>query len=289
MSFSGISRDLGGCRKVAIINRKGGTGKTTTAVNLAAVLALRLSLEGKRILLVDWDSQRNATISMGMSDQFRDEESLFSIASASHLGVHNLDVMGASPFLGVVEEDAIKGEKGWEVLNRALAVVESEYAFIIIDCPPSLSWLALNALVASTEVLVPMQGEYLSRHGVAQLGQVVELLRLRGCACRIHGVLFTMYDSRTKLASIVERDVRDSLDCVVFQTVIPRSVRVAEAPLYGKPGVMYDPSARAARAYFEFADEFLESLKVHSAENRFRSSAILNEYDIDTDYYGRSV
>lgn len=229
---------------VAVSNRKGGTGKTTTAVNFAAALALR----GNSVLLIDWDPQGNATTSVGVRQKGL---KIFDIVQSS---VRGLDLMSGRESLELFEEDAIKGNADVNTLGERLFHVKHEY--VVIDCAPSLSWLTINALVAASCVLIPVQCEFLSLDGLSKLSLVLELLKLKSYQRDVR-VLFTMYDKRNRLARAVEDDVRKHFADQVLRTKIPRNVRLAEAPSHGTPGVLYDPSSAGAIAYKALAEEFL--------------------------------
>jgi chromosome partitioning protein len=230
---------------VSISNKKGGTGKTTTAVNFAAALALR----GSRVLLVDWDPQGNAATSLGV----RGDRGLFSITGTSVAG---LDVMLGGDELASYEEESIKSGAGFDTLARKLFHVKHQY--IVIDCAPSLGWLTVNALYASTHVIVPMQCEFLSLEGLSKLTGMIELLSLKGHKCSMR-IVFTMHEGRSRLARAVEQDVQEYFGDRVYKTKIPRNVKLAEAPSYGIPGVLYSARSPGALAYLSLAQEFVDT------------------------------
>lgn len=244
---------------IAIANQKGGVGKTTTAINLAAVFAK----DGLRVLLVDADPQANATSGIGiLRGSFR--RSLYHVlvlgesieAAVLPTEIPGLQIVPANKDLAGAEIELVDAEKREFKLRNALAGVEASYDLIIIDCPPSLGLLTLNALTASTSLLVPIQAEYYALEGVTELfDTLARIRRLHNSALTIEGLLLTMYDERTNLSSAVASDLRDFYGQQVFQTVIPRNVRLAEAPSYGKPIIIYDPNSKGSEAYIELSKE----------------------------------
>ena len=238
---------------IAIANRKGGTGKTTTSVNLSSALALA----GHKVLLVDWDPQKNATTGLGMKDEVANYSGFTAIPS----NIPNLDIFTSNEDLNIFEENAIKSQLHLRVLQEKLQKLQ--YPYIIIDCAPSLSWLTLNALAAASDVLIPMQCEFYSLEGLSQLYQMLELMQLRNYKCKLHGIVFTMYDARNRLTNAVHQDVAKYFGDKVYKTTIPRNVRLAEAPSYGKPCITYAPKSFGAEAYQELAKEFLLRINNH--------------------------
>ncbi len=246
---------------IAIANQKGGVGKTTTAVNLAAVLASTQL----RVLLVDADPQGNATSGAGIQrGSFRRsvyqcivigdpvEEALLPTE------IPNLQVLPANKDLAGAEVELVELERREFRLREALATVAGNFDYIIIDCPPSLGLLTLNALTAAHSLLVPIQCEYYALEGVTELfDTLARIRRLHNPSLTIEGLLLTMYDERTNLSSAVASDLRDFYGRQVFETVIPRNVRLAEAPSYGKPITQYDPHSRGAEAYFQLGKEII--------------------------------
>jgi chromosome partitioning protein len=244
---------------IAIANQKGGVGKTTTAVNLAAVFAN----QGLRVLLVDTDPQANATSGVGVArGSFR--RSLYHVLVLNedinnvilHTELSGLDLVPSTKDLAGAEIELVDADHREFRLRDALASLEPLYDYIIIDCPPSLGLLTLNALTASKSLLVPIQAEYYALEGVTELfDTLARIRRLHNSALSIEGLLLTMYDERTNLSSAVASDLRDFYGGQVFKTVIPRNVRLAEAPSYGKPIIVYDPHSRGSEAYIELSKE----------------------------------
>jgi len=252
-------------KTIAVANQKGGVGKTTTAVNLAAIIA---SL-GNRVLLVDADPQGNATSGIGIQrGSFRRglyhcvvlDEPISGIALPT--SIPTLRVVPSNKDLAGAEVELVGLEQREFRLKNALAAVESDYDYIFIDCPPSLGLLTLNALTAAKSLLVPIQCEYYALEGVTELfDTLARLRRLHNPGLMIEGLLLTMYDERTNLSAAVAADLRDFYGLQVFQTVIPRNVRLAEAPSYGKPIISYDASSKGADAYSQLAREIIHESK----------------------------
>ena len=252
-------------KSIAVANQKGGVGKTTTAVNLAAVLANW----GHRVLLVDADPQGNATSGVGIQrGSFRKglyhalvlDEPLSSITLQTELA--GLDVVPSNKDLAGAEIELVEVEHREVRLRRCLETVDADYQYIIIDCPPSLGLLTLNALTAAKSLLVPIQCEYYALEGVTELfDTLARIRRLHNPSLTIEGLLLTMCDERTNLSAAVAADLRDFYGRQVFQTVIPRNVRLAEAPSYGKPILTYDPHSKGADAYAQLAREIVDESK----------------------------
>ena len=244
---------------IAIANQKGGVGKTTTTVNLSAAL----SLMGKKVLLVDCDPQGNASSGMGVPKTHRPNtyDMLISDKTAAECVVETEygDVIPASKELAAASVELIHAENREYVLKNKISALYSEYDYIFLDCPPSLELLTVNALVAADSVLIPMQCEYYALEGIADL-----LTSIKMCSRRlnkrlgIEGIVLTMYDSRANLTTQVADELRKHLADKVYTTVIPRSVRLSEAPSHGIPGVVYDRVNRGSKGYMALAAEFLK-------------------------------
>jgi chromosome partitioning protein len=247
-------------RVVAISNQKGGVGKTTTAVNLAASMAVA----EQKVLLVDMDPQGNASSGVGISERngpnslypvLFGEATLADVTQPTELPY--LEIVPAARDLAGVEVEMASVEDRATRLRDALASVRDNYDFVFLDCPPSLGILTINALVAADVVLVPMQAEYYALEGLSDLAGTVERVRATlNPRVQIHGVLLTMFDARNNLSNQVAEEVRKHFH--VFETVIPRNVRLAEAPSYGRPVILYDAGSRGSHGYLSLAREILE-------------------------------
>jgi len=249
-------------RVIAIANQKGGVGKTTTSINLSACLAEA----GKKVLVIDTDPQGNATSGLGLDkdecentvydlvlDQCSIKECMYKVENIPNLTIipSNVDLAGAEiELLGINEKEYI--------LRNAVDYVKDDFDYVIIDCPPSLNMLTINAMTTADSVLVPIQCEYYALEGISQLIHTIDLVQQRlNSKLKIDGVVFTMYDARTNLASDVVDTVKNNLNATVYQTIIPRNVRLAEAPSHGLPINLYDEKSAGAESYRNLAKEII--------------------------------
>ena len=246
---------------IAVANQKGGVGKTTTTINLAASLA---ELDQK-ILVIDVDPQGNTTSGFGVDKNSQDNtiyELLLDDCSVNETiikgVVPNLDLIASNVNLAAAEIELIGIPRKEYILRDALDFVKDDYDYIFLDCPPSLSVLTVNAMTASDTVLVPIQCEYYALEGLSQLIHTINLVRERlNPVLDIEGIVFTMYDARTNLSQAVVQDVRSFFGSAMYETIIPRNVRLAEAPSYGEPITIYEPKSAGAEAYKKLAKEML--------------------------------
>ena len=248
-----------------VANQKGGVGKTTSTVNLAAGLAKI----GQRVLMVDLDPQGNATMGSGVDKrqlEFTVYDVLIESASVAEAKVHSetcgYDVLGANRELAGAEVELVQLERREKRLKTALAAVDADYDFMLIDCPPSLSMLTLNGLCAAHGVIVPMQCEYFALEGLTDLVNTIKQVHANlNKDLQIIGLLRVMFDPRITLQQQVSEQLKGHFADKVFNTVIPRNVRMAEAPSYGLPGVVFDPQAKGSQAFVEFAEEMVQRIK----------------------------
>lgn len=246
-------------RIIAIANQKGGVGKTTTCVNLCAALCRM----GKRVLLVDGDPQGNASSGMGVSKTSKPNtyDLLINGSPAEDCIVHTEygDVIPTGNELAAASVELIDAEEREYVLKKALLGLYSDYDYIFVDCPPSLELLTVNALVAADSVLIPMQCEYYALEGITDLMTSIKMCNRRlNRRLEVEGIVLTMYDSRMNLTTQVENELRKFLGAKVYQTVIPRSIRLSEAPSHGIPGIEYDKYNKGTKAYLALAQEFIK-------------------------------
>ena len=249
-------------RIIAIANQKGGVGKTTTAINLSACLAEK----GKKVLAIDMDPQVNMTSGLGVNKDSVEKTVYDLIIGEAQIEeiickevLENLDVLPTNIDLSAAEIELIGIENKEYIIKNEVEKVKENYDFIIIDCPPSLSMLTINAMTTADSVLVPIQCEYYALEGLSQLIHTIELVKERlNSNLEIEGDVFTMYDARTNLSLQVVENVKDNLNQNIYKTIIPRNIRLAEAPSYGMPINQYDPKSSGAESYRLLADEVIE-------------------------------
>ena len=255
---------------ISVINQKGGVGKTTTAINLAAGLS---QLE-KKILIIDLDPQGNATTGLGLSNTEDSSDTIYGVLNNTNAisdiikktKFKNLDIITSNVDLSGIEVETAGDSKRAFILKEKLSLFlrdfSENYDYILIDCPPSLSLLTVMALVASNSLLVPLQTEFFALEGITQLIKTIDRIKVGlNPNLKIRGILLTMFDKRNKLSSQVEVEARDYFKDKVYKTVIPRNVRLSEAPSHGLPCVVYDKNCVGSKSYFKLAEEFLNKKK----------------------------
>ena len=251
---------------ISIINQKGGVGKTTTVINLAS----GLSQLNKRILVIDLDPQGNATTGLGLSNMENSGDTIYGVLNGSKeinevikkTKFENLDIITSNVDLSGLEvETADDGNRAFILKTKLTAYLNNSrdlYDYVLIDCPPSLSLLTVMALVSSSSLLVPLQTEFFALEGLTQLMKTIERIKVSlNPDLKIRGILLTMYDKRNKLSSQVEKEARDYFSDKVYSTVIPRNVRLSEAPSHGIPVLIYDKTCPGSKSYYNFTDEFI--------------------------------
>ena len=261
---------------ISIINQKGGVGKTTTVINLASAL----SQQGKKILVIDLDPQGNATTGLGLSNTEQSDQTIYGILNGTtsisnvikKTSFENLDLITSNVDLSGLEvETAGDSDRAFILKTKLIAYLNDSralYDYVLIDCPPSLSLLTVMALVSSNSLLVPLQTEFFALEGLTQLMKTIDRIKVNlNPKLAIQGILLTMYDRRNKLSSQVEQEARDYFKEKVYQTVIPRNVRLSEAPSHGVPVLIYDKNCLGSQSYYNFTDEFM------SQENKVGSAA----------------
>ncbi len=255
---------------ISVINQKGGVGKTTTVINLAA----GLTMKGKRILVIDLDPQGNATTGLGLSNNDNSDRTIYGVLNGTKnvfdvitkTNIENLDLITSNVDLSGLEVETAGDTRRAFILKEQITAYLNDsrgsYDYVLIDCPPSLSLLTIMALVASNSLVVPLQTEFFALEGLTQLMKTIERIKINlNPELLIKGILLTMYDKRNKLSSQVEAEAREFFKDKVYQTVVPRNVRLSEAPSHGVPVLIYDKTCPGSKSYFNFTEEFLDKEK----------------------------
>ena len=255
---------------ISIINQKGGVGKTTTVINLAA----GLTIKGKRVLVIDLDPQGNATTGLGLSNNDTSDRTIYSVLNGTRkvsevinkTSIENLDLIASNVDLSGLEIETAGDTRRAFILKEQITSYLNDsrgsYDYVLIDCPPSLSLLTIMALVASSSLVVPLQTEFFALEGLTQLMKTIDRIKTNlNPELLIKGILLTMYDKRNKLSSQVEAEAREYFKDKVYQTVVPRNVRLSEAPSHGVPVLIYDKTCPGSKSYFNFTEEFLDKEK----------------------------
>ncbi len=256
---------------LSVINQKGGVGKTTTVINLAA----GLSMKGKKILVIDLDPQGNATTGLGLSNTDKSNQTIYSVLNGTNTisdviqktSFENLDLITSNVDLSGLEVETAGDNRRAFILKEQIMLYlnnsEASYDYVLIDCPPSLSLLTIMALVASNSLIVPLQAEFFALEGLTQLMKTIERIKNNlNTELIIKGILLTMYDKRNKLSSEVEKEAREYFKDKVYRTIVPRNVRLSEAPSHGIPVLLYDQTCPGSKSYFSFTEEFLNQEKI---------------------------
>ena len=255
---------------ISVINQKGGVGKTTSVINLAA----GLTMKGKKILVIDLDPQGNATTGLGLSNTENSELTIYSVLNGNKnisqviqsTKFENLNLVTSNVDLSGLEvETAGDSRRAFKLKDELASILNdsgTSYDYILIDCPPSLSLLTIMALVASDELVVPLQTEFFALEGLTQLMKTIERIKSNlNATLNIRGILLTMYDKRNRLSGEVEKEAREYFKDKVYQTIVPRNVRLSEAPSHGVPVLLYDKACPGSKSYFSFTEEFLNQDK----------------------------